>query len=129
MQERRLSQKSPILFRLVLNRLTRGFQSRESPLQFKVTCPDGVGFDPSSQTCFVAGFVGIPIDEQGDWHFIAEFYNAQDELIADGDETFTASSFFILPESSIGVAALIASSLAALGGFLFLKRRTVGPKF
>jgi hypothetical protein len=105
------------------------FSLAGSTTPVQITCPDGVGFDPSSQICFAANFVGNPIDEQGDWHFIAEFYDAQDELIADGNETFTASSFFILPESTVGVTALIASSLAALEGFLFLKSRAVGPNF
>jgi len=32
-------------------------------------------------------------------------------------------SFFVLPESPVGVAALTGSSMAALGAFLFFKRR------
>jgi hypothetical protein len=33
------------------------------------------------------------------------------------------NSFFVLPESVIGVIALVAASLAVLGGFMFLSGR------
>ncbi|MGH9879588.1 MAG: hypothetical protein ACRD5H_18320, partial [Nitrososphaerales archaeon] len=87
------------------------------------TCPTGAGFDVSDQDCYTATFPAALFDQQGDWHFHAEFYNAADELIADGQQTFANNSFFVLPESPIGVAALIASSLAVLGGFMFLRSR------
>ncbi|HEV8387976.1 MAG TPA: hypothetical protein VGQ03_10175 [Nitrososphaera sp.] len=87
------------------------------------TCPTDAGFDVSDQVCYTATFAAALFDQQGDWHFHAEFYNAQDQLIADGRQTFANNSFFVLPESPIGVAALIASSLAVLGGFMFLRSR------
>lgn len=87
------------------------------------TCPTDAGFDVSDQVCYTATFAASLFDQQGDWHFHAEFYNAQDQLIADGRQTFANNSFFVLPESPIGVAALIASSLAVLGGFMFLRSR------
>lgn len=87
------------------------------------TCPTGAGFDVSDQVCYTATFAAALFDQQGDWHFHAEFYNAQDQLISDGRQTFANNSFFVLPESPIGVAALIASSLAVLGGFMFLRSR------
>ena len=90
----------------------------------EITCPDGVGFNVADQDCYEVTFPAALFDQQGDWHFHAEFYNAQDELISDGRQTFANNSFFVLPESPIGVAALVISSLAVLGGFMFLKKRS-----
>ena len=87
------------------------------------TCPSDVGFNVDNQVCYTATFPGSLFDKQGDWHFHAEFYNAQNQLIADGRQTFANNSFFVLPESPIGVAALVVSSLAVLGGFMFLRSR------
>jgi hypothetical protein len=87
-------------------------------------CPADVGFNVAQQTCYRAEFAGALFDQQGDWHFHAEFYNAQDQLISDGRQTFANNSFFVLPESPIGVAALVVSSLAVLGGFMFLRGRS-----
>ena len=36
------------------------------------------------------------------------------------------SSFFVLPESPIGILALVGSSVAVLGGFMVMKRRSAG---
>ncbi|MGI0024816.1 MAG: hypothetical protein ACREA4_06675, partial [Nitrososphaera sp.] len=91
-----------------------------------ITCPSDVGFDVSDQDCFEVTFPGALFDQQGDWHFHAEFYDALNgggTLISDGKQTFANNSFFVLPESPIGVAALVMSSLAVLGGFMFLRRR------
>ena len=88
------------------------------------TCPADAGFNVANQVCYTATFPGALFDQQGDWHFHAEFYNAEDELISDGRQTFANNSFFVLPESPIGVAALVASSLAVLGGFMFLRTRS-----
>lgn len=88
-----------------------------------VACPADAGFG-AAQECFSIPFDGSLFDQQGDWHFHAEFYNAEDELIADGRQTFANNSFFVLPESPIGVAALVVSSLAVLGGFMLLRSRS-----
>jgi len=91
-----------------------------------ITCPSDVGFNVATQDCFEVTFPAALFDQQGDWHFHAEFYsglNGGGDLIADGRQTFANNSFFVLPESPIGVAALVMSSLAVLGGFMFLRRR------
>jgi len=51
-----------------------------------------------------------------------------DATITNGDDTiggnakgFTEHSFGVIPESPIGIAALVMSALAALGGFMFLR--------
>jgi hypothetical protein len=95
----------------------------------EITCPSDVGFNVLTQDCYEVTFPAALFDVQGDWHFHAEFYNSaddlltSDELIADGQQTFANNSFFVLPESPVGVAALIVSSLAVLGGFMFLRNR------
>lgn len=89
----------------------------------EITCPANVGFNVADQDCYSVTFPAALFDKNGDWHFHVEFYNAQDQLIADGQQTFANNSFFVLPESPIGVAALVMSSLAVLGGFMFLKSR------
>ena len=88
------------------------------------TCPADVGFNVDKQTCYTATFAASLFDQQGDWHFHAEFYNAQNQLISDGRQTFANNSFFVLPESPIGILALVGSSLAVLGGFMFLRSRS-----
>ena len=88
------------------------------------TCPADVGFNVADQTCYTATFPASLFDQQGDWHFHAEFYDAQDNLISDGRQTFANNSFFVLPESPIGVIALVGSTLAVLGGFMFLRSRS-----
>ena len=87
------------------------------------TCPADVGFNVADQTCYIATFEASLFDQQGDWHFHAEFYDAQNNLISDGRQTFANNSFFVLPESPIGVIALVGSTLAVLGGFMFLRSR------
>ena len=87
------------------------------------TCPADAGFNVVDDVCYTATFPAALFDVQGDWHFHAEFYDG-DTLIADNQQTFANNSFFVLPESPIGVAALIVSSLAVLGGFMFLRRRS-----
>lgn len=57
-------------------------------------------------------------NRQGEWVIEADFQNGQ--VIR---KTLTVG-FFVLPESPIGVAALIVSSLAVLGGFLYLRGRS-----
>jgi hypothetical protein len=93
----------------------------------EIACPADVGFS-GDHTCFSVTFPGALFDEgteeePGDWHFHAEFRNAADEIIADGRQEFQNHSFFVIPESPIGIAALVMSSLAALGAFMFLKGR------
>jgi hypothetical protein len=87
-----------------------------------IDCPTGAGFG-ANQDCYSVTFDGSLFDQQGDWHVHVEFYNAQNQLIADGRQTFQNHSFFVLPESPIGVIALLGSTLAVLGGFMFLRSR------
>jgi hypothetical protein len=92
-----------------------------------VACPSGAGFGADDE-CFSVLFDGSLLSENSanegdDYHFHAFFYNSQDQVVTDGKKEFQNLSFFVLPESPIGVAALVASSLAALGGFMFLRSR------
>jgi hypothetical protein len=58
-------------------------------------------------------------------------YQAQSQVETDNGAVvdtaqFEAESPFVLPESPIGLIALVATSLAALGAFIFLKNRGTG---
>lgn len=90
-----------------------------------IACPAGVGFS-ADHTCFSVTFPGSLFTEgsgaeAADYHFHAEFYDASDNLIADGNQTFQNHSFFVIPESPIGIIAMVGASLAALGGFYALR--------
>jgi beta-mannanase len=60
-------------------------------------------------------------NNQGVWQVVVQYYDATGARI--GREVVNISiSFFVLPESPIGVAALMGSSLAVLGAFVGLRR-------
>ena len=72
---------------------------------------------------YVSTFEGI-VDERGFWTARATFLDTEGNPIEEAEKSVRVDSFFVLPESPIGVAALIMSSLAVLGGFMFLKKRS-----
>lgn len=84
-------------------------------------CPAVGGFG-ATQECFSTLF-DISLFSPGHWRFVIEFYDGQNNLIDVKGIDFRNHSFFVLPESPVGVAALIVSSLAVLGGFMFLRNR------
>ena len=57
----------------------------------------------------------------GAWSVLYTFYNSFGGQIGRETANFEVS-FFVLPESPIGVAAIMGSSLAALGAFVGLRR-------
>jgi hypothetical protein len=59
-------------------------------------------------------------------HFKILFKDAEGQLIDVRGKDTRIHSFLVIPESPIGIAALVLSSLAALGGFMFLKNRKSG---
>ena len=87
-----------------------------------IACPSVGGFG-AGQECFSTTF-DIGLFTPGHWRFVIEFYDDQGEIIAIEGIDYRVHSFFVLPESPIGIVALIFSSLAVLGGFMFLKRRS-----
>jgi hypothetical protein len=86
------------------------------------SCPSGVGFT-SGDVCFTSTF-DISLFDQGHWRFVAEFYKNGQLVDIKGSDVWTNHSFFVLPESPIGIIAIVASSLAVLGGFMFLRGRS-----
>jgi len=58
----------------------------------------------------------------GDDHIDATITNG-DTVIGGNANGFTEHSFSVIPESPIGIAALVMSAFAALGGFMFLRSR------
>ena len=66
--------------------------------------------------------------KQGDALDIYACFESPGSLEGDGvTHHLNIGSFFVLPESPIGVAALVGSSLAVLGGFMFLRNRSHSP--
>ena len=76
----------------------------------------------------VADSFTIPSDaKQGDELDIYACFESPGSLEGDGvTHHLEVGSFFVVPESPIGIIALIASSLAVLGGFMVMKRRSTG---
>lgn len=56
------------------------------------------------------------------WEVVACYENV-DRTLAGDTIHIDVDSFFVLPESPIGIFALVASSLASLGGFIVLRNR------
>jgi len=74
-----------------------------------------VTFDPVA--------AGADLTPQKELHFTITFLNSDGEPIAVQGKDVRTHSFLVIPESPIGIAALVMSSLAALGGFMFLRSR------
>ncbi|MGI0037404.1 MAG: hypothetical protein ACRD99_03505 [Nitrososphaera sp.] len=70
----------------------------------------------------------IPNDaQQGDALDIYACFESPGSLEGDGvTHHLNVGDFFVVPESPIGILALVASSLAVLGGFMVMKRRSTG---
>lgn len=88
-----------------------------------IACPAVGGFG-AGQECFSTTFdIGL-FNPVGHFRFLIEFYDAQGNIIdIQGSNNWRNHSFFVLPESPIGILALVGSSLAVLGGFMFLRSR------
>jgi hypothetical protein len=70
----------------------------------------------------------IPNDaKNGDSLDVYACFETPGNLTGDGvTHHLEVGSFFVLPESPIGILALVTSSLAVLGGFMFLRSRNTG---
>jgi hypothetical protein len=77
-----------------------------------------VTFDPVA--------AGADTTPENELHFKILFKDAEGELIDVQGKDTRIHSFLVIPESPIGIAALVMSALAALGGFMFLKGRKSG---
>jgi len=84
-------------------------------------CPTGVGFG-SGQTCFVTTF-DDSLFTPGDWHFVAVWFNGSTQINILGEHNFKVHSFGVIPESPLGIAALVGSSLAALAGYSYFRSK------
>jgi hypothetical protein len=83
------------------------------------SCPSGVGFT-GSQVCFITTFDDALFTPGGHWRFVAVYYNNGQIVDIQGSNEWQNHSFFVLPEAPIGILVLVVSSLAVLGGFMFL---------
>ena len=82
---------------------------------------------PNPSGSVVDSFI-LPGDaKQGDALDIYACFESPGSLQGDGvTHHLEVGSFFVLPESPVGILALVASSLAVLGGFMVMKRRSTG---
>jgi len=82
------------------------------------TCEEyRVTFDP------VAEGADVTNDGEHELHFKVLFYNANDELISEESQAVQIHSFLVIPESPIGMFAIVGAALAGLGGFYLLRGR------
>jgi hypothetical protein len=89
-----------------------------------IACP-GTGVFEANKECFVTTFDSGSFSTQGEYRFVAEFYEG-DTLIDIARQDYRLLSFFVLPESAIGAVALVGSSLVVFGAYRFLAgRKTV----
>lgn len=86
-----------------------------------IACAVDAGFEENKE-CFSITFDGNRFEEQGRYRFVAEFYDGN-TLLGIAGQDYRLHSFFILPESAVGAIAMVGTSFAALGGFLFLRSR------
>lgn len=86
-------------------------------IDYPLLIPAGTTFDISAESC------GVPFPlEAGPWAFLSDVVGFSEPVVA-----FFDVSFFVLPESPIGAVALMGSSLAALGAFLYFKQVRARP--
>jgi hypothetical protein len=83
-------------------------------------CPADAGFT-SGDECFSTTFDASFFTTPGHYRFVIEFYNSAGELIDIAGTDYRVHSFLVIPESGIGAIALVASSLAAIGGYYFYR--------
>jgi hypothetical protein len=82
-------------------------------IEYPVLVPSGSTFDVSAESC------GVPFPmASGPWVFLSDVVGVEKPVIA-----FFDVSFFVLPESPVGVVAMTGSSLAVLGGFFYFRQR------
>jgi hypothetical protein len=88
-------------------------------------CPADAGFT-SGDECFSTTFDASFFTAPGHYRFVIEFYNSAGQLIDIAGTDYRVHSFLVIPESGIGAIALVASSLAAFGGY-YLYRSHKNP--
>ena len=81
-------------------------------IDYPVLIPSGSTFDMSGESCGVT----LPL-QAGPWAFLSDVQGSSEQIVA-----FFDVSFFVLPESPIGAVALMGTSLAVLGGFLYFRQ-------
>jgi hypothetical protein len=85
--------------------------------------PAGDSYTVTYPTDFHAdlGSVACDTNQLGEFHVKGRLGTPTNEGRDNQQELLFTTSFFVVPESPIGVAALMGSSLAALGGFVGLR--------
>jgi len=83
-------------------------------------CPSVGGFT-AGEECFSTTF-GEANFSPGHWRFVVEFY-AGTALVDLAGIDYRVHSFGVIPESPIGMIAIVGAALAGLGGFYLLRGR------
>jgi hypothetical protein len=80
------------------------------------TCEEyRVTFDPVAD--------GADVTPQKELHFKIYFLNSDGNLISEQSQDIQIHSFLVIPESPIGMIAIVGAALAGLGGFYLLRGR------
>jgi hypothetical protein len=74
-----------------------------------------VNFDPTA--------TGADLTPGNELHFKILFMDENGDLISVQGKHTRIHSFLVIPESPMGIAALVMSSFAALGGYLYIRRQ------
>ncbi|HZT36232.1 MAG TPA: hypothetical protein VFA15_09950, partial [Nitrososphaera sp.] len=114
--------ESPIAMHTVVHCDSSTSNSNAVAYQLVVTNGNGVQTQNTGILPGKSVSTTFTVDTPNMWSVMVTYYDAHGAKL--GRELINLQvSFFVLPESPLGVAALTASSIAALGGFMVYKRR------
>jgi hypothetical protein len=69
-------------------------------------------------------FNGDLFTQAGNYQVIAKFQDSDGNVVVIEEQMIIVQSFLVIPESPIGIIAVVASTLAALAAFLSIKKRS-----
>ena len=99
---------------------TKDYKTQTSQVMTATACPSVGGFT-SGEECFSTTW-----DESnfgpGDYRFVVEFYS-NGQLVDLAGVDYRVHTFLVIPESPIGMIAIVGAALAGLGGFYLLRGR------
>ena len=96
----------------------QGFSRSHLAANFEVIRPNGIVAIISMGENLDENDPGILMDQPGTW--VWKWRTIDPDVVA---TIYLNASFFVVPESAIGTIGLSLASLAALGSYVFIKRR------
>jgi hypothetical protein len=79
------------------------------------------GSDPCEEYSVL--FLGEHLNVKGEYHIKATFFDSADKIVVMRDVNFRVHSFFVIPESQLGMIGLMLSSFATLVFIYYMKLR------